>query len=397
MPAEAGGIMGLHAEYEVCEMAGCDILGPRLRQQGVSRRGFLKYCTALASLLALPPGSAPALATALEGARRPSVIWLSFQECTGCTESLTRSHAPSLESLIFEFISLDYHHTLQAASGEAAEHARLEAMRDHQGQYLVVVDGSIPLGNPGFSTVAGISNLDMLRETVAGAAAVVAVGSCAAFGGLPHARPNPTGAVGVRDLVKDRPVVNISGCPPIPTVITGVLAHYLTFGVLPDLDEHLRPRAFYGQSIHDRCYRRPFYDKGLFAETFDDAGARAGWCLYRLGCKGPMTYNACATLKWNGGTSWPVESGHPCLGCSEPDFWDAGGFYRALSMPTNNMPCQAAYSAAIGGGISCNVVFATASGLALGALAGVQGRLAKGRATARHEPVTVEQLGEKDQ
>ncbi|MEA3275124.1 MAG: hydrogenase small subunit [Pseudomonadota bacterium] len=313
-------------------------LGESLREHGVSRRGFLKFCAATASMMALPPTMAPAIAAALEKARRPSVIWLSFQECTGCTESLTRSHAPTVEDLILEVISLDYHHTLQAASGDAAERAREQAMEANHGDYLVVVDGSLPGpdSNPGYSTIAGISNLEMLKETLEGAKAVVAVGTCAAFGGLPHASPNPTGAVAVQDIVEDLPVINVSGCPPVPMVITGVLAHYLTFGELPELDQYNRPLAFFGQSIHDRCYRRPFYDKGLFAETFDDEGAKKGWCLYRLGCKGPSTYNACATTKWNAGTSWPIESGHPCLGCSEPDFWDAGGFYRALSIPNTN-------------------------------------------------------------
>ncbi len=120
------------------------------------------------------------------------------------------------------------------------------------------------------------------------------------------------------------------GCPPIPVVITGVLAHYLTFGEIPELDALGRPVAFFGQNIHDRCYRRPFYERGQFAETFDDEGARKGWCLYELGCKGPVTYNACATIKWNEGTSFPIESGHGCIGCSEPDFWDKGSFYTAI-------------------------------------------------------------------
>ncbi|MCF7985813.1 MAG: hydrogenase small subunit, partial [Thiohalocapsa sp.] len=293
-------------------------LGESLRKNGVSRRGFLKFCAATASMMALPPSMAPAIAAALEKARRPSVIWLSFQECTGCTESLTRSFSPTVENLILDVISLDYHHTLQAAAGDAAEHAREQAMHDNEGEYLVVVDGSLPgpNANPGYSTIAGFSNLQMLEETIAGAAAIVAVGTCAAFGGLPKADPNPSGAVAVTDIVKDKPVINVSGCPPVPMVITGVLAQYLTFGSLPELDEYNRPLAFFGQSIHDRCYRRPFYDKGLFAETFDDEGAKKGWCLYRLGCKGPMAYNACATMKWNGGTSWPIEAGHPCLGCS---------------------------------------------------------------------------------
>ena len=335
-------------------------LGEILKARGVSRRGFMKYCAATASILALPPSMIPRIASALEQARRPSVIWLSFQECTGCTESLTRSAAPTVEGLIFDSISLDYHHTLQAASGEAAEEARHAAMKENDGNYLVLVDGSIPLGNPGYSTIAGISNVDMLEETVKGAAAVVAIGSCAAFGGIPGANPNPTGAVSVRDLVKDKPIVNVPGCPPIPMVITAVLAQFLTFGQLPALDIHGRPVAFFGQTIHDRCYRRPFYEQGRFADSFDDEGARKGWCLYKLGCKGPITYNACATVKWNAGTSFPIEAGHPCLGCSEPGFWDKGGFYRPLS------------TGDIGNGTA--LAGAAAAGVAIGAAAAVMAR-----------------------
>jgi hydrogenase small subunit len=321
-------------------------LGESLRSRGVSRRSFMKFCATTASMMALPPSMIPMIANALEKAKRPSVIWLSFQECTGCTESLTRAHTSTIESLIFDAISLDYHHTLQAASGAAAEAAREEAMEENFGNYLLVVDGSIPLGNPGYSTIAGISNLEMLKESAKGAAAIVAVGTCATYGGIPHANPNPTGAVSVNEIIKDKPIINVPGCPPIPVVITGVLAHYLTFGSIPELDHIGRPKVFYGQSIHDRCYRRPFYDKGQFAETFDDEGAKKGWCLYKLGCKGPTTYNACATTKWNNGTSFPIEAGHPCLGCSEPDFWDGGGFYKALSLPTEDLSRTAVYTAA---------------------------------------------------
>jgi hydrogenase small subunit len=355
-----------------------ETVGEALRRQGVSRRGFLKFCATTASIMALPPSMIPRIAKALETARRPSVIWLSFQECTGCTESLTRSHAPTIEGLIFDAISLDYHHTLQAASGYAAEEARGQAMKENHGSYILVVDGSIPLDNPGYSTIAGISNLDMLKEAAEGAAAIISVGSCAAFGGIPHADPNPTGAVSVQDIISDKPVVNVPGCPPIPTVITGVLAHFLTFGALPELDDLGRPTAFYGQSIHDRCYRRPFYDKGLFAETFDDEGAKKGWCLYKLGCKGPTTYNACAVTKWNDGTSFPIESGHPCLGCSEPDFWDAGGFYEALSTPTEK--------------IARTAVYAAAAGAAAGVAAGALNQANKKRALSEHQTTTLDDL-----
>lgn len=349
-----------------------------LDAHGISRRRFLEFCSGLAAGLGLAPGMAPRIAEALESVRRPSVIWLSFQECTGCTEALTRADAPSLEELILSVISLDYHHTLQAASGHAAEEARLQAMRDNAGKYLVIVDGSVPLGNPGFSTIAGISNKDMLLETVRDAAAVIAVGSCAAYGGLPMARPNPTGAVPISELVKDKPVVNIPGCPPIPVVITAVVAHVVTFGTLPRLDGQGRPAAFYAETIHDRCYRRPFYDRGLFAKSFQDDGAKAGWCLFELGCKGPITRNACATVKWNGGVGFPIQAGHPCLGCSQPNFWDFGGVYHPLSEP--------------GGGSTATVAAAVAVGAAAAAGGQALVKRTRDQAAAERQPVTLEDM-----
>jgi hydrogenase small subunit len=360
------------------ETPGKGTLGEALREQGVSRRSFMKFFASTASMMALPPAMIPVIARAMEQARRPSVIWLSFQECTGCTESLTRASTSTLENLIFDAISLDYHHTLQAASGEQAEAAREAAMEENFGEYLLVVDGSIPMGNPGYSTIAGISNVDMLKQAAEGAAAIIAVGTCSTYGGIPHADPNPTGAVSVGEIIRDKPIINVPGCPPIPVVITGVLAHFLTFGELPELDHLGRPKAFYGKSIHDRCYRRPFYDKGLFAETFDDEGAKKGWCLFKLGCKGPTTYNACATTKWNDGTSFPIEAGHPCLGCSEPDFWDGGSFYRALSLPTENIAQTAVYTAA----------GAAVAGLAVGAL----NRAKKKASNKAHIKITIKDL-----
>jgi hydrogenase small subunit len=309
--------------------------------------------------MALPPTAATAIAQGLANARRQSVIWLSFQECTGCTESITRAHTPSIEDLIFYFISLDYHHTLQNASGHAAEAARLAAMQENAGEYIVVVDGSVPLKDDGiYSTIAGISNLQMLEETVRDAFAVIAVGSCATFGGIPGANPNPTGAVGIGEIVTGKPVINISGCPPIPEAMTGTIAYLLSFGSIPELDHLGRPKAFFGEAIHDRCYRRPFYERGMFAKSFDDDGARQGWCLFEVGCKGPVTYNACATLKWNGGTSFPIQSGHGCLGCSEPGFWDMGGFYKPLSTATGDPLKWAAGAAAAGAAVGAASAFA---------------------------------------
>lgn len=353
-------------------------IGDSLRSQGISRRDFLKFCATTASLLALPPAMIPRIVKALENTPRQSVIWLSFQECTGCTESLTRAHASTIEGLIFNLISLDYHHTLQAASGEAAENARQAAMKANNGNYLLVVDGSIPLGHPGYSTIAGISNHEMLLEVAQGAKAIIAVGTCAAFGGLPHAFPNPTGAVSVQELITDKPIINVPGCPPIPVVISSLIAHYVTLGQLPQLDSLNRPLSFFGENIHDRCYRRPFYERGKFAESFDDEGARQGWCLYKLGCKGPVTYNACAITKWNNAVSFPIESGHGCLGCSEPDFWDAGSFYKALSTPTVGTAKAAGY--------------AVVGGVAAGIATSVFNRRKKTSAIKQHQTVTIDDL-----
>ena len=311
-----------------------------LRRQGVSRRSFLNYCSYMASLLALPPGAAPAIAQALATAPRPSVIWISVQECTGCSESILRSFEPTLEALLFDQFSLDYHHVLQAAAGTAAEAARDDAIRRNYGKYVLVIDGGIPLGQGGaLSTTGGKSGLDLVRGAALGAALIVAVGTCATFGGIPAAAPNPTNAGGALDALQDliskgevkAPIVNVPGCPPVPEVMTGVIVYYLTYGKVPPLDDLQRPLPFFGRTVHDDCPRLPFFNQGLFAQSFDDEGARKGYCLKDLGCKGPTTFNACTTVKWNQKTSFPMYSGHGCLGCSQPKFWDReGGFYGKL-------------------------------------------------------------------
>jgi hydrogenase small subunit len=302
-----------------------------LRRRGVSRRGFLKLCAYTSSILALPAGSGRFMAEALAATPRPSVIWLSFQECTGCTESFTRSFDPTLENLILGQISLDYHHTLQAAAGIQAEEARETAMRDHYGSYVLIVDGSVSEIDGGYwSTFGGESNLDVLRRAAQGAAVILSIGNCAAYGGVAAAQPNPTlaQAVDAISAIDAGKVINVPGCPPIPEVIGGVIAYYLTYGTAPELDGFRRPKVFFGKTVHDTCARKESYKSGFFAESFDDDKARQGACLYLLGCYGTRSKNACSTVKWNQGVSYPMFSGHGCLGCSEPDFWDReGGLY----------------------------------------------------------------------
>jgi hydrogenase small subunit len=343
-----------------------------LKKSGFTRREFMKFSGLVAGaigLTTLPPLEASGLpaslfspgqknqaikmvAKALQTKQRLPVIWLELQDCAGCSEALTRSQSPTLVNLVLNSITVEYHETLSAAAGFQAEEAKQSAMKKYAGKYILVVEGAVSPKDDGiYCTIGGRSSVDLLQEAAAGAAAIIATGNCATFGGLPRANPNPTGAVGVEKIITDKPVVNISGCPAIPEVFTGTLAHFLIFGSLPELDYLHRPKTFYAQTIHDRCLRRPFYEQGKFANSFDDEGARKGWCLYKLGCKGPTTYNSCATIKWAGGLSFPIQSGHPCLGCSEPGFWDGGGFYQGQSAPLIRPDLTAAGAAVAAGAV----------------------------------------------
>jgi hydrogenase small subunit len=307
-------------------------LAAHLRRTGVSRRDFVAWCTQMTVLLGISASAAPKIARAMQALKRPTVIWLQLQECTGCVESLIRTADPTIGNLVLDIVSLDYQHTLMAAAGEAAEEARRASMRANAGEYLLVVTGSVPRAANGvYTTIGGHTAHELLLEAAEGAAAVIAVGACAHWGSVQAARPNPTDAVGVREIVRNKPVLNIAGCPPIGDVITATVVHFLTFGRLPAVDREGRPLFAYGARIHDQCPRRANFDAGQFVKTFDDAAARQGWCLYEVGCKGPATFAPCPIFMWNGHTDWPIGAGHPCLGCTEPYFWDTmSPFYGRL-------------------------------------------------------------------
>lgn len=300
-----------------------DALGESLARRGISRRDFLDYCRSICVVLGVSSLAAARVAAALQAAQRPPVLWLQLQECTGCVESVLRTAEPTIGDLVLDLVSLDYQHTLMAAAGTAAESALHASMEANRGKYLLVVTGSVPLGENGiYLTIGGRTARDILVEAAEGAAAIVAVGACAHWGSVQAARPNPTGAVGVRDIIRNKPVINIAGCPPIGDVITATVAHFLTFGRLPAVDAEGRPLFAYGARIHDQCPRRANFDAGQYVETFDDENARKGYCLYKVGCKGPATFSPCPIFQWNTRTSWPIGAGHPCIGCTEPFFWD---------------------------------------------------------------------------
>jgi hydrogenase small subunit len=272
----------------------------------------------MAVSMGLPMSAGAKIAEAASNPKkRPPVIWLHGQECTGCTETLLRSTHPSLAHLILDLISLDYHETLSAGAGHQAEASREKCMKENAGKYILVVEGSIPLKDDGiYCTVGGHPFVDIVAETASKAAAVIAMGSCASWGGLQATDPNPTGAVGVKDVL-NTPVVNIPGCPPNPYNFLSTVLHFLTFGRLPELDDKGRPKFAYGRLIHEHCERRPHFDAQRFAYKFGDEGHKQGYCLYKLGCKGPVTYANCSTILFNDVSTWPVGIGHPCFGCTE--------------------------------------------------------------------------------
>ncbi|MFT8363722.1 MAG: hydrogenase small subunit [Sporolactobacillus sp.] len=295
-------------------------------QRGYSRRTFLKMCAALAATMGLDYTQTAKVTHAMETKQRVPVIWLQMQDCTGCSESFIRSSYPTVESVIFNMISLEYMEVLSAAAGFQTEAAEQNVLKKYKGEYILVVEGSVP-SQVGYLSIGGRSGIDLLREAAAHAKAVLTFGTCSSWGGIAKAKPNPTGAQPVSSVLSGIPIVRVPGCPPIAEVMTGVIAHVVTFGTLPETDSLGRPKAFYRHRIHDKCNRRAYFDAGLFAESFDDPNLKAGYCLYKLGCKGPTTYNSCAEMRWNGGVSYPIQSGNPCIGCSEADFWDDGPFY----------------------------------------------------------------------
>lgn len=332
-----------------------------LQRQGISRRDFLKFCTAMAATLALPVRYVPRIEAALAAVPRPPLVWLEFQDCAGNSEALLRASRPTIAEIVLDTLSVDYHETIMAPAGKSAIKSLDDTIAQFKGKYLVVVEGSIPTKDGGvYCTVGGESALDIATKVCKDAAATIAVGACAFYGGWPAASPNPTGAVGVKDAVPGITLINLPGCPVNVVNLTATVVHYLTFGTLPATDQFGRPLFAYGKRIHDNCERRAHFDAGQYVEEWGDEGHRRGWCLYKMGCKGPETFHNCPTVRYNEGTSWPIGSGHGCIGCSELGFWDTmSPFYRRLpSVPGFGVEVHAdQVGAGIVGGVAA--VFAT--------------------------------------
>ncbi len=307
-----------------------DSLAAAFFRRGVTRRRFLQFCAAMTAALALPATMTPRIARAVASTPRPAVIWREFQDCAGNTESMLRSSHPDIAELVLETLDLEYHETIMAGAGKQAEDAVARVIRDYKGKYIAIIEGAIPTAENGvYCTIGGRTALDLVREATRDAALTIAIGACAWDGGL--VVHGPTGAVGVAGAAPGLKLVNLGGCPHNAVNTAAVIVHYVTFGVPPALDQFNRPLFAYGDLIHDQCERRAHFDAGLYVEAWGDEGHRRGWCLYKMGCKGPAaTYN-CPTVRWNDGTSWPVKAGHGCIACASPSFWGAmSPFYARL-------------------------------------------------------------------
>ena len=273
------------------------------------------------------PATMSAPITELLSLKKPtSVIWLSLSECTGCTESLLRNEVPGIDSLLLEFISLDYHDVLMADFGYGAREKLQKALK---GEYILVVEGSVCVEEEFFATFGaeGMSGKEELKHIAEHALMVFGVGTCASFGGVQAAAPNPTRTESIERLI-NREVVNIPGCPPSDINIVVTLMYAMLFKRAPELDALHRPLWAYGKSVHDSCERKAKFESGDFVQSFDDENMKAGYCLYKVGCKGPYAYNNCPKVKFNSKTSWPIAAGHGCIACSEPNFWDDFGVYE---------------------------------------------------------------------
>jgi [NiFe] hydrogenase small subunit len=295
----------------------------RLEKKGISRRDFMKFCTFLTATMGLSSSFIPKVAEVFAAPpQRPPVIWLHFSECTGCTEATLRSMYPWIDELVLDILSIEYLETIMAAAGHQAEENLHNAVEKYKGKFICVVEGAISTKDGGiYGKIGGRTFLDTAKDVCPKAAAVICIGNCACFGGIQAAKPNPGGFKSVGEALGMK-TINVAGCPPNPINFVGTILNYLLLGKLPAIDNLGRPLFAYGKTIHDQCPRRSHFESGEFVEEFGSPEAAEGYCLYKLGCRGPDTFNNCPIAKFNDGTSWPVEAGHGCIGCSEPNFWD---------------------------------------------------------------------------
>ena len=285
----------------------------------IDRRDFLKFGAVTAAAIGLSQldvirGVSDAMAATTSN--KPPVIWLEGQDCAGCTTSFASALNPPFSSIVLDTLSIRYHETIMAASGYLSEQVLHDTVK--RGGYVLLVEGSIPKASGKFCMIAGRPFEEILIECAKNAVAIIAVGACATYGGIPAA--GPTRAVGVGDIIKNKPIINISTCPVHPDHLVGTVVYYLITKKIPPLDKYGRPKMYFGELIHDTCRRRAYFEEGMLLEDWNDPNQK-NWCLIDKGCKGPNTYADCSVRRWNDGLNFCIDCGAGCRGCSEPIFY----------------------------------------------------------------------------
>jgi hydrogenase small subunit len=303
-----------------------DVLSEKLLNEldlhGISRRDFLKYCATTATVFGLSEFEfTTKVVQAMEASsKKPPVIWLEGQDCAGCTISFTGILNPPAASIILDKISLRYHETAMAASGGLSEKVYHDTVK--QGGYVLIVEGSIPSADDRFCMIGGRPFREIVEEAAMKAAAIIAVGACATYGGIPAA--TPTKGIGLNKALPGKAVINLPTCPVHPDHLAGTILYYLTTGKVPELDKIGRPVMYYRELVHDNCRRRAHFDAGRFLKDWNDP-AQKDLCMFEKGCKGPITYIDCPVRRWNDGINFCIDCGGVCMGCAEP------GFYAQMS------------------------------------------------------------------
>lgn len=294
--------------------------GSRVRV--ISRRDFLKIMGTAAAALGLSQ-VAPHVKWARGALDKPAVIWLEGQDCAGCTESVLailkgkRVDQPDIRDVVLDLVEIKYHETIMAGAGYVAEGALENAIAE--GGYLLVVEGSIPATDPRFLMVAGRPVEETFAEAAQNAAAIVAIGACACFGGICRACASRGQGVGywVDRYKISTPYINLPGCPVKPEWFFGTVVNFLSTGAPPPMDSLHRPLDYFSQTVHENCPRRHNFMSNRFLVDWNDP-TQKDYCLFLQGCKGPQSYSNCPSLWWNDGANWCIGAGAPCSGCTEP-------------------------------------------------------------------------------
>ncbi len=306
----------------------------------LNRRDFLKIMGGTTAALAFPTVMMQGCKKALENAAaRTNVIWLEGLSCSGCSVSLLNKLNPDIVSVITEHISLNYQGVVMGGTGHSATKVLEDAVKRERNDFVLLIEGAIPTKNDLYCTIGedektgkGVGVREWVEELGKNAIAIVSIGTCSSYGGIPAAKSrvsgeNPTGAISVEELFKGRKkVINIPGCPPHPDWMVGTLLHVLLKGI-PELDEYNRPKMYYGKTVHENCERLYYYKRGMFAKEWGEKG-----CLYELGCLGMDTGCDIPVRKWNNGANSCTDCGSGCIGCTEKVFPEFGkrGIYERL-------------------------------------------------------------------